>query len=492
MIAATIRGRVMRVVHVVSEVLPYCKTGGLADVAFALPREQAARGAQVALIAPLYAGVDRARHGLRREPLTLSVPLAGRQWQVGVWRGQPAAGVDAWLLEVPELFDRPGLYQDGDRDHPDNSLRFGLLCHAALELVVRARLKPDVLHAHDWQAGLVPFLARERFGGLVESVFTLHNLGYQGLFPAEVVPQLGLPWSVFTPEGAEYWGQFSFLKAGLVFAGRVTTVSRRYAQEIRTPEHGLGLEGVMQALGPRLVGILNGADYSEWDPRTDPLLAARYSPQDLSGKAACRAHLLREFGLEGVPPGRPVLGVVSRFVDQKGFDLLFQALDELLALDLVLVALGKGDRAYEQGFLARQQAHPDRLRVRVAYDNPLAHAIEAGADLFLMPSRYEPCGLNQIYSLRYGTPPVVRATGGLDDTVRDADRHADGNGFSFAAYQPRALLDAVGRALAAWAAPERYRAIQARGMLEDFSWPAPAQKYLDLYDELLQNGIPLR
>ena len=474
----------MDVVHVASEVVPFSKTGGLADVAGALPAAQAGLGARVAVITPLY---DRRRLGtVAGEAHPVRVTLGGRTLEARVPYTE-AGGVRTYHLDAPPLYQRAGLYGEGGVDHPDNALRFGFLCHAALALVRAENLKPDVLHAHDWQTGLVPLLVRERLGRVFDTVFTVHNLGYQGLFPPAALDQAGIPGSAFHPGGVEYWGQVGFLKAGLVSADRLTTVSPRYADEICTPEYGHGLDGVLRARRADLVGILNGIDDAVWNPATDPHLAARYSADDLSGKQACRAALCAEMEFPArVPDHRAVLGIVSRFADQKGFDLIFEALPRLLERDVALVVLGAGEPRYEKGFRDLAAAHPDRVRVRVAVDEGLAHRIEAGADLFLMPSRYEPCGLNQMYSLRYGTLPVVRATGGLVDSVPDADASPDGVGFRFEPPTADALLGAVDRALAAWNDVERRRTLQRRGMARDFSWRAAALKTLDLYAELMQ------
>jgi len=477
----------MDIVHVASEVEPFSKTGGLADVAGALPRALAAQGARVTVITPLYDRrlIDQGR--VRPTGRALQIDLAGRILRADVLESVTPEGARVLHLAQPALYEREGLYQAGGVDHPDNALRFAFLCHAALALVRRWNLKPDVLHAHDWQTALVPFLMRHVFGGFVDTVLTLHNLGYQGLFPRAQLPDLGVGEPHFHPGALEYWGQINLLKGGLVSANALTTVSPRYAQEITTPALGHGLDGVLAARGGALHGILNGIDPDQWDPRHDPHLAAAFGPDDVTGKARCRDDLAARMGLGALPPGRALLGIVSRFADQKGFDLLFQALPALLERDVALVALGTGEPAYEQGFEALARAHPERVAVRVAFDEALAHQIEGGADLFLMPSRYEPCGLNQMYSMRYGTVPVVHETGGLADTVPDADRDPAGTGFSFAPPDAGALLDAVDRALLAFSDPTRWRTLQIRGMTRDFSWASAARSYLDLYRALVDS-----
>jgi starch synthase len=354
---------------------------------------------------------------------------------------------------------------------------------------------PDVIHCHDWQSALVPVLLRTLYANdpmlrPVPVVFTIHNMGYHGLFPADTFPRLGLPAGLFDVNGIEFFGRLNFLKGGLLFSDYLTTVSRKYAEEIQTPEYGHGLDGVVRSRADRLVGILNGVDYAVWSPETDKLIAANYSANDLKGKETCKRDLLREFQLPPDALGRPLVGIVSRFADQKGFDLLEEIADELLAEDLSIVALGAGEAKHEKVFRELALAYPEKLAVKIAYDNPLAHKIEAGADMFLMPSRYEPCGLNQIYSLRYGTVPVVRATGGLDDTIEPFDiQTGNGTGFKFREYTGEALLGAVRQALAVFRDKESWRRLQINGMAKDFSWGASAAEYAGLYETARKGRI---
>jgi starch synthase len=378
------------------------------------------------------------------------------------------------------------LYGDRSGDYPDNHLRFAVLCRAALE--VSRRLFPvDVLHCHDWQASLLPAWIKGRtvadphFLG-TKTLLTIHNLGYQGIFDASVMSEIGLSRALYTPEGFEFWGKVSLLKAGIVFADVLTTVSPTYAEEIQTPEYGFGLDGLLRRRKADLTGILNGVDYTLWNPETDNHLPAPYSTADLSGKEICKRELLREMGFPDADTACPVIGIVSRFTSQKGFDLLGQAAAELLAADLRLVALGSGEPEWEELFRDLEAAYPDKIRVRFGYDDRLAHRIEAGADMFLMPSRYEPCGLNQIYSLRYGTVPVARATGGLDDTIQ-----AD-TGFKFRDYNGKALLDSVRAACELWQDQTAWKAMMVRGMRKDFSWSVSAAAYSRLYRGLHPAG----
>ena len=362
--------------------------------------------------------------------------------------GGPSHGGRFFFVDDPEYFDREQLYSRGAADYPDNAERFAELSRAAIEFAKQIWM-PDVIHCHDWQSVPAPVLLGTLYKNdpqlrPVPVIFTIHNMGYQGLFPRDTLARLGLPASLFRTEGLEFYGKINCLKGGLLYADYLTTVSRKYAEEIQTPEYGAGLDGVLRQRAESLVGILTGVDYTEWNPSSDKLIAANYTAKQLEGKRACKRDLLAEFGLPAAGIDRPVVGIVSRFVDQKGFDLLAEAADELLEEDLAIVALGTGVPKYEKMFLALAQRYPARVAVKVAYNNVLAHKIEAGADLFLMPSRYEPCGLNQIYSLKYGTVPVVRATGGLDDTIENFDLATGrGTGFKFGEYTAAALLGAV-------------------------------------------------
>jgi starch synthase len=474
----------MRILFVASEGLPFSKTGGLADVVEALPKALVASGHEVAVVLPRYRGTQATATVVRG----LAVPMGAGQRLVTIAEGGVLHGVRYFFVDDPEYFDREQLYGTGGRDYPDNAERFAEFSRACIELAKRV-WKPEVIHCHDWQSALLPVLLRTVYAddpavrGLAV-VFTIHNMGYQGLFPKDTVAKIGLPDVLFQPHALEYYDQVSYLKGGLIFSDYLTTVSRKYAQEIQTTEYGCGLEGVVQGRGNRMVGILNGVDYAAWSPENDALIAARYSASDLAGKRTCKKDLLAQFQLPADNLDRPLVGIVSRFADQKGFDLLEEIADELLGEDLALVALGTGEAKYEKMFRELAQRFPAKLAVKVAYDNTVAHKIEAGADMFLMPSRYEPCGLNQIYSLRYGTVPVVRATGGLDDTIEPYDpASGGGTGFKFEEYTGAALLGAVRQALAAFGNQTAWRRLQTNGMAKDFSWRASAAEYARLYEQ---------
>jgi starch synthase len=480
----------MRILFVASEGLPFSKTGGLADVIEALPKALVSAGHEVAIALPRYRKTPPNGRVLAK----LTVPLGARIRNAAILEGARTNGVQYFFVDDPEYFDRDHLYGPGGADYTDNAERFAAFSRAAIELA-RQVWQPDVFHCHDWQSALVPVLLRSEYAGdarLRETpvVLTIHNMGYQGLFPRDAMERAGLPPSLFAVSGLEFYGKVNYLKGGLLFADYLTTVSRRYVQEIQTAEYGHGLEGVIQGRSDRLVGILNGVDYSVWNPAHDKLIAAHYSARDLSGKRKCKEDLLRQFHLPAGNLQRPLAGIVSRFDNQKGFDLLEEIADELMEEEIVLVLLGAGEAGHERRMREMARRYPARMAVKIAYDNVLAHKIEAGADLFLMPSRYEPCGLNQIYSLRYGTVPVVRATGGLDDTIEPYDSGTgQGTGFKFQEYSGRALLQAIREALAAYEDQPSWRRLQINGMSRDFSWGASAAEYGKLYDTARKTRI---
>jgi starch synthase len=397
-----------------------------------------------------------------------------------------------YFIEQDDFFARPGLYGDDNGDYPDNAIRFTFFCRAALALAVRLSESPRILHCHDWQTALIPAYLRTlpwldaRLSDAA-LVYTVHNLAYQGIFPAWAFQLSGLPPHLFQPGGVEFFGQTNFMKAGLLYADAITTVSPTYAEEICTPEFGSALDGLLRARRNALVGILNGVDYTVWSPEVDPHIAERYSATDLTGKATCKKALLRAVHLPEELE-TPLIGMISRLADQKGFDLLAAALDRLLALNLRLVILGSGAPLYEELLASLSNRYPQKIAVRVGFDNVLAHQIEAGSDCFLMPSRYEPCGLNQIYSLRYGTIPIVRATGGLKDTVEPFDpQTGQGTGFVFQDTSGDALLTAVNEALSVFAEQTQWRRLMRNAMAQDFSWRESAARYVALYQRLLAN-----
>jgi len=473
----------VRILFVASEGLPFSKTGGLADVVEALPKALVQQGHEVAVVLPRYRG---AKNDAAVLP-SITVALGGKLRFPSIGGGALLNGVKYFFVEDAEYFDRDGIYGGGWGDFSDNAERYSELCRAAIE-VVKHVWPADAIHCHDWQTGLLPVLLRTSHADdpLVKDtpvIFTIHNMGYQGVFGRDVIERAGIPAGTFHPGGLEYFGKVNYLKAGIVYSDYLTTVSRKYAREIQTPEFGYGLDGVARGRGDRLVGILNGVDYTEWSPDTDTFIAENFSLKDLRGKHACKLELMQLFGIAPEHAARPLIGIVSRFADQKGFDLIAERAHELLREELSLVVLGSGERRYEELFQALAAAHPGRVGARVAYDNARAHKIEAGADMFLMPSRYEPCGLNQIYSLKYGTVPIVRATGGLDDTIETFDlEHGTGTGFKFVEYSGAAMMYAVRQALHHFIDERIWKRIQLNGMAKDFSWTAPAREYAKLYE----------
>ena len=466
----------MRILMVASEAVPFAKTGGLADVVGALPRALVRLGHTVDLVLPRYRGITAGERIDR-----LRVALGGQVADADVYAFSEA-GVRTIFVDHPAYYDRDFLYGAGGHDYADNPERFAFLARAALEWAAQSR-RYDVVHAHDWQAGLVPVLLRN-----VPSVFTIHNLAYQGVFDASWLPRLGLGWELMHVDALEYFGRISLLKGGIMFSRLITTVSPRYAREIQTPEFGFGFDGILRHRAADLMGILNGIDYDQWGPARDPHLPEPFDASHLEGKAASKRAVLERFGL-GVSAGalaRPLIGMVSRLVDQKGFDLLAALGDELARLDASFVLLGTGERRYEDVWLGLAARHPDRIAARITFDEPMAHLVEGGADLFLMPSRFEPCGLNQMYSLRYGTVPLVRATGGLYDTVKNFDpATGEGTGFTFEEYSPEALLGTLRWALGIYGNRAVWRRIQVSGMQQDFSWDASARQYVKVYERAL-------
>ena len=466
---------------VTPEAAPYAKTGGLAEVLGSLPAALAALGEEVVVVLPRYRAA--AVRGSERIWHAMPVTAGPHNYLVAIDQ-VIEHGVRYLFVDCPPLYGRTGIYGERGIDYADNHLRYSVLNLAAIG-IARDIFRPAVFHGHDWPAGLLgPYLhetfrADPTFFG-AKFVLTIHNAGYQGNFSAAMLGDIGLDARLLHPEGLEFWGRIGFLKAGIVWADAITTVSPTYAREIQTPEYGYGLDGLLRQRAARITGILNGADYEEWNPATDSYIAAEYSASNLSGKGLAKKALLEEFNFPVKKP-KPVIGIVSRFVEQKGFDLLAPVVSELVAEateEFTLVAVGSGEERVEEMFRRLARAYPGHVAVQIGYDHPLSHRIIAGADMFLMPSRYEPCGLGQIYALRYGTVPIVRATGGLDDTV-------DGTtGFKFKKHMPEELLAAIRSALAAWKDPMRWRERMRRGMRQNFSWGASAVQYQKLYRSL--------
>jgi len=476
----------MNIVQIASEAVPFCKTGGLGDVAGALPLALAEEGHNVSLILPFYTTkISPKKHKIKDAEIQIKVSMSNKEVAGELFTVKLAHNVTAYLIKQDDYFGRPELYQTPEGDYPDNAERFAFFCRAAL--FVAAQLGPDIVHCHDWQSALVPVymktLCRNNKGLMnAKSLITVHNLGYQGLFSHNDMPVTGLGWDLFTFDKLEFYGKLNYLKGGLTFADAINTVSKRYAQEILTPEYGCGLEPVLIFRKNDLYGIINGIDYREWNPATDTLLPAKFSPKDMKGKAICKERIQTTYKL----PQRadvPMIGVVGRLTSQKGFDILEQAMPLLMKHDIQLVILGTGEKKYHDMLLGAAKEYPEKLGVKIAFDNSLAHLIEAGSDMFLMPSKYEPCGLNQLISLKYATLPIVRATGGLDDTIRHME-----NGFKFSDYDKDSLLACIFEALETYRKPDIWKKMISSALACDFSWRTSAKEYVELYSELRKRG----
>jgi starch synthase len=476
-----------------SEAVPFAKTGGLADVLGALPPALARLGWDVTLVLPRYRGVSAGTPTHK-----FSVSVGGYTCDVGFFEAPMSCGARAILVDCPDLYDREELYAPrGTPDYPDNPRRFAVLVRAALEWTARHWQRPSVVHGHDWQAGLAPVYLRTLYAshpilGGTPSVFTIHNLAYQGLFEPDWLPRLDLGPEELAIDRLEFWGRISFLKGGIRDAAMVTTVSRTYADEIQTPEFGFGFDGILRDRRRDLVGILNGIDTGDWDPRRDRFLPVPFGLDALDGKNAAKRAVLAYYRLpdDAAAMARPLIGMISRMVDQKGFDLIEEVAGDLSRLDATFVVLGTGDARYQNLWTNLAARYPERIGARIGFDEGLAHLIEGGADIFLMPSRFEPCGLNQMYSLRYGTLPVVRSVGGLADTVRDySPEDTNATGFVFKDYTGRALMAALGRALALYRDPERWRAVQRVAMRQDNSWDHSAREYVTIYERAIEAGV---
>ncbi len=473
-----------------SEVVPYAKTGGLADVTGALPKYLSEAGAEVRVFLPLYRETKKKNLPLEKVVDGLKLEWAGKTELYSIWEHRQNS-LSFLFVEKDAYFDRDYLYGNTQGDYPDNGERFAFFCRAALETLKVLGFQPDILHSHDWQAAMTLAYhklgyADDTFFSSARSLFTIHNLAYQGIFEREVLGRIGLPDALFNMEDLEFYGKVNFLKAGVLYSTAVSTVSPRYSQEIQTPEFGHRLDGLLRKRHYDLYGILNGVDYSEWNPATDRFIARNFDADSLTGKEECKKDLLQSFSLPPEAEKEPVVGMVSRLAGQKGFDLLTQAVEEIFRSGANLIILGTGEEVYQHALQAVQKQHPRRFGLKIAFDEGLAHKVYAGSDIFLIPSRYEPCGLTQMYSLRYGTVPVVRATGGLEDTIREFNPEKQaGNGFKFVEYEKTALVNAVRRALAVYQDKEKWQTLMKNAMACDFSWERSAREYIRLYKRLL-------
>jgi len=473
-----------------SEIAPFAKTGGLADVCEALPKALVPLGVQPTLVLPLYRIVKEGGWELKTVIEDLPVPVGDTQIRADIHQGWLTDEIPVFFVQHDEFFDRSFLYGTSKGDYVDNAQRFCFFSRAVFALSEALEQRWDVIHCHDWQAALIPIYLKTTFSdhplfSKTKSLLTIHNLGYQGIFPSDTFALLGLPSRVFSIDGMEFWGKVNLLKGGIIFADQLTTVSPTYAKEIQTPEFGYGLEGVLKDQAAKLRGILNGVDYTQWNPADDPHLTAHYFPDGLEGKKACKEDLLKRCGLSPDLMERPLLGMVSRLAGQKGVDILSEVVERVMKEKAGLIILGSGEEKYERLLVKLARKYPKQMSMTVAFDESLAHQIEAGCDIYLMPSLYEPCGLNQMYSLKYGTIPVVRKTGGLADTVVEVNvNKRKGTGFLFSAYDPDALWKAIEKALQCFADKELWRQLIQQAMAQDFSWSRSAREYLRLYQRL--------
>jgi len=480
----------MRILLASSEVHPFSKTGGLADMVVALGKSLAAAGHRVGIVTPLYRGMRAKFPNIKPAYFKLEIPLGSGGARGELYSLEMAPNLTIYFVEQPGFFDRAALYGEGGKDYPDNAARFIFFSKCVVQVARHIYWKPELVHIHDWQVGPVPLLIRDQgWHGLWRNapavVLTIHNLAYQGGFAREQFELLNLPWHYFHPGGAEFWGGVNFLKIATIYSDMLTTVSPRYAREITTEAYGCALDGVLRSRETDLVGILNGVDYSEWNTKKNPYLAVPYSVDDLAGKEKLKAALQKEMGLP-VRRDIPLFGTVGRLAEQKGIDIQVAALEEMLASEIQFVLLGSGQPEYETAIRELAARYPNKMFARIGYDHALAHRIEAGCDFFIMPSKFEPCGLNQMYSLHYGTIPIVRVTGGLDDSVIDiTEDETLADGIKFQEYSGRALAKAIRKALTLFEHPELMEHYRKNGMTQDFSWEHTSAEYVKVFERAL-------
>ncbi len=485
-------GEKLKILFASPEVAPLSKTGGLADVSGSLPKAIKSLGHDIRIVTPLYKMVKNNLKVTQNKIKQFTVPISNRNMKGSAEMGEINGNIPVYLIKKDSYYNRNELYTTKEGDYKDNAERFIFFSRAVLEILKYIDFKPDIIHCNDWQTGLIPtylkniYSQQNGYYSGIATLFTIHNLGYQGKFWALDMHLTNLPWDIFNINGIEYYGDLSFLKGGLVYSDAISTVSKGYSKEIQTPEYGLGMDGILRHRHKELYGILNGVDYDHWSPEKDPYIVAPYDRTNLENKTKCRLDLLQEFGLKAKAT-TPIIGMISRLADQKGFDILTEAMSEIIKMDIVFILLGTGKKEYEEKFTQINDAYPNKTGIKIAFDNTLAHKIEAGSDMYLMPSKYEPCGLNQIYSLRYGTIPIVRTTGGLDDTITDI--HSDpskGNGFKFTEYSSNALVSSVKRAIEYYAHKEAWAQLVWRAMSLEFSWEKSAREYVKLYRDLIK------
>lgn len=480
----------MKILIASPEAVPYVKTGGLADVAGALCKEYRKMKQEACIILPLYKRIKESQSSLKDTGMKIKVPVGDRSIEGRIFSDQSLN----YFIECDEFFDRQELYGTPEGDYADNASRFVFFSKGILETCKALNFKPDIIHCNDWQTGLVPLYLKtiykaDKYFKKTATILTIHNIGYQGLFPASEMPKTNLGWELFNPEGIEFYGKVNFLKAGIISANVLNTVSNTYAKEILLKEYSFGLDGVLRTREKDLYGVINGIDYEEWDPSRDEILPAHYSRNDLSGKAICKRELIRSLFKSDDPKAErmPLIGMVGRLSEQKGLDLVIQAIPELLSFGVKFAILGKGDEAFHRMFSEVAGKYKDKVSVTIGFDDTLAHMIYAGSDFFLMPSKYEPCGLGQLISQRYGSIPIARKTGGLLDTIQDYEPLTlKGTGFLFSDYTPSAMIDTIKRAFCVYTDRDKMNKMIVEGMKMDFSWKRSAQRYIELYNAALK------
>ncbi len=487
----------MKVVYLSSEVVPFTKTGGLADIAGAIPKSLQNLGVEIAVITPLYGVIKEAGYSITKTDIQFEVKIGDRLKPGCVYKGfLPDTKIPVYFLDNEQYYGRMGLYNypGTTNDFEDNCERFIFFAQGALEVIEKLKLCPDIVHCNDWQTGLVPVYLKTRYAGKAcyartKTIMTIHNITYQGVFWHWDMNLAGLDWSLFNWKQLEFYGKMNFLKGGIVFSDVITTVSETYAKEIQTAEYGAGLDGVLRDKADNLYGIINGVDYETWNPETDEYIVANYSAKKLSGKQLCKKALQRKYGLP--EKNVPVIGMITRLIDQKGLDLIADKFHDLMKTDSQFILQGTGEQRYHELFRAYAKKFPSKVAAKLSFDEQGAHEIEAGADMFLMPSRFEPCGLNQLYSLKYGAVPIVRSTGGLADTITDARLqpilNGNANGFSFKEYNADVMLDTVMNAIDLFKNKSKWTHLMRNGMTQDWSWEKSAKKYYELY-KMLVNG----
>ncbi|MGQ9688115.1 MAG: glycogen synthase [Desulfobaccales bacterium] len=477
----------MHILIATPEANPFARTGGLAEVVSSLGCALTRLGHQVTVVMPLYRQVREAGRPILTTGQTLSIPLSFKTLQAEIFQAELGPGFQFYFLGQDALFNREGLYGTAYGDFEDNAERFIFFSRAVVEMIDALNLELDVCHCQEWQTGLVPVYLRTLFRDRprlfqLPVVYSVHNVGYQGIFSSYDFPLTGLGWELLSPKALEFYGNINLMKGGLVFADIINTVSNRYREEILSPEYGFGLEGVFRERAEDLFGVVEGVDYQRWDPSRDGFLASPYGPDNLAGKKACKQALLKHFAMD-VPLSRPLLGMTTRLYERKGIDLVHGVMDNLMALEVGFVLQGTGEERYQYLLQELSLRYPGKIGLAIGFTDELAHQIIAGVDIYLMPSRYEPCGLDQLYCLRYGTIPVVRATGGLDETIAQYDPATGaGNGFKFRDYNPEAFLQAIQNALALFEDQTAWQALMRRNMALDFSWDRVAPRYVDLYE----------